>query len=81
MDLAVETPPAATERPRAGFPIVPVLGIVNGMVWALCLTAMYVVRQWRLARQAEIEAAERVALMTRGKSHWGRWGRRPRAGG
>ncbi len=60
---------------REGFPIVPVLGIVNGIVWALCLTAMYVVRQWRLARQAEIEAAERVALMTRGKGHW------PRVGG
>ena len=60
---------------REGFPIVPVLGIVNGIVWALCLTAMYVVRQWRLVRQAEIEAAERVALMTRGKGRW------PRVGG
>ncbi len=65
---------ASSTPPREGFPIVPVLGIVNGIVWALCLTAMYVVRQWRLARQAEIEAAERVALMTRGKGRWPRIG-------
>ena len=61
----------ADSRPSGErFPIVPVLGIVNGIVWALCLTAMYIVRQWRLARQAEIEAAERVALMTRSKGRW-----------
>ena len=70
-----ETSSAVAGPSRESFPIVPVLGIVNGMVWALCLTAMYIVRQWRLARQAEIEAAERVALMTRGKGRW------PRAGG
>jgi hypothetical protein len=51
------------------------MGIVGGMVWAACLTAMYIVRQWRLARQAEIAAAERVALMARGKGRW------PRSGG
>ena len=73
MERAVEaSPPAA--RPRGDFPIVPVFGIISGMVWALCLTAMYIVRQWRLARQAEIEAAERVALMTRGKGRWPRVG-------
>ena len=65
---------AGSPPSREGFPIVPVLGIVNGIVWALCLTAMYIVRQWRLARQAEIEAAERVALMTRGKGRWPRIG-------
>ena len=67
-----QRPTVTTGSPpsREGFPIVPVLGIVNGIVWALCLTAMYVVRQWRLARQAEIEAAERVALMTRSKGRW-----------
>ena len=71
MEHVVEaSPPAA--RPRGGFPFVPVFGIISGMVWALCLTAMYIVRQWRLARQAEIEAAERVALMTRGRGHWPR---------
>ena len=72
-----QRPTVTTGSPpsREGFPIIPVLGIVNGIVWALCLTAMYVVRQWRLARQAEIEAAERVALMTRGKGRW------PRVGG
>ncbi len=71
-----QRPTVTTGSPpsREGFPIVPVLGIVNGIVWALCLTAMYVVRQWRLARQAEIEAAERVALMTRGKGRWPRIG-------
>jgi hypothetical protein len=61
----------ALERsPRPGFPIVRVLGMANGMVCALCLTAAYIVRQWRLARQAEIDANERVALMT-----WGKGGR------
>ena len=71
-----QRPTVTTGSPpsREGFPIVPVLGIVNGIVWALCLTAMYVVRQWRLARQAEIEAAERVALLTRGKGRWPRIG-------
>jgi hypothetical protein len=64
------TPPKPVTR--AGFPIVPVMGMVNGIVCSLCLTAMYIVRQWRLAREAEIEAAERVALMTRGKDR-GRW--------
>ena len=66
MERSVESS-APAARPRRGFPIVPVFGIIGGMVWALCLTAMYVVRQWRLVRQAEIEAAERVALMTRGR--------------
>ncbi len=69
----MEQSPVVTARSRPsgeGFPIVLVLGIVNGIVWALCITAMYIVRQWRLARQAEIEAAERVALMTRGKGRW-----------
>ncbi len=71
-----QRPAVTTGSPpsREGFPIVPVLGIVNGIVWALCLTAMYIVRQWRLARQAEIEAAERVALLTRGKGRWPRIG-------
>jgi hypothetical protein len=41
--------------------------MANGMVCALCLTAAYIVRQWRLVRQAEIDASERVALMARGK--------------
>ena len=59
---------------RPGFPIVPVLVIVNGMVGTLCVTGAYIVRQWRLARQAEIEAAERIALMTRGKGRWPRIG-------
>ncbi len=62
-----DTPASLDPVSRPGFPIVPVLGIVNAMVCALCLTGAYIVRQWRLARQSEIEAAERVALMTRGK--------------
>lgn len=67
--------PAAAPRQR-GMPVaVPVMGIASGMVWAVCLTAMYIVRQWRLTRQSEIAAAERVALMTRGKGRW------PRVGG
>jgi hypothetical protein len=53
--------------PRPGFPIIGVLGMANAMVCALCLTAAYIVRQWRLVRQADIEARERVALMTRNK--------------
>lgn len=57
-----DLPPA---RPR--FPIVGTLGMVNAAVCALCLTAAYIVRQWRLVRQAEIDANERVALMARGK--------------
>lgn len=59
------TPPDRAGRP--GFPIVPVLGMANGIVCALCLTAAYIVRQWRLARQAEIDAAERVALLGGGR--------------
>ncbi len=59
------TDPLPPQRPR--FPIIGVLGMANGMVCALCLTAAYIVRQWRLVRQAEIDANERVALMARGK--------------
>jgi hypothetical protein len=69
--MAVPKPekPTVLERgPRPGFPIVRVLGMVNGLVCALCLAAGYIVRQWRLVRQAELVAAERVALQTRGKA-------------
>ena len=62
-----ETPTRLDRAARPGFPIVPVLGMANIAVCALCLTGAYVVRQWRLARQAQIDANERVALMTRGK--------------
>ena len=75
MSQTPEHPTPTLRPPRTGFPIIPVMGLVGGMVWAACLTAMYIVRQWRLARQAEIAAAERVALMTRGKGRW------PRSGG
>ncbi len=60
--MTISTPPQ-----RPGFPIIGVLGMVNAAVCALCLTAAYIVRQWRLVRQAEIDANERVALMSRGK--------------
>jgi hypothetical protein len=56
-----------TPPQRSRFPIIGVLGMANAAVCALCLTAAYIVRQWRLVRQAEIDANERVALMTRGK--------------
>jgi hypothetical protein len=66
MALPQPEQPTLSERfAQPGFPIVRVLGMANGLVCALCLTAAYIVRQWRLARQAEIAAAERVALMTR----------------
>jgi hypothetical protein len=69
MALPKTDPPTRLDRAtRPGFPIVPVLGMANVAVCALCLTGAYIVRQWRLARQAETDAAERVALMTRGKS-------------
>jgi hypothetical protein len=57
------TPTPARQR----FPIIGVLGMANAAVCALCLTTAYIVRQWRLVRQAEIDAAERVALMARGR--------------
>lgn len=59
------TAPIAPQRPR--FPIIGVLGMANAAVCALCLTAAYIVRQWRLVRQTEIAANERVALMGRNK--------------
>jgi hypothetical protein len=68
--MALPQPEQATLSERfaqPGFPIVRALGLVNGMVCILCLTAAASVRPWRLARQAAIAAPERVALMTRCK--------------
>ncbi len=42
--------PLPPQRPR--FPIIGVMGMANGTVWALYLTAAYVVQQWRLGPPA-----------------------------
>ena len=38
MSQTPEHPTPTLRPPRTGFPIIPVMGIVGGMVWAACLT-------------------------------------------